>query len=87
MLNNLKQVYLRKEDYKRGLVISNLLVILLPQMAIERRDRGVIHLELKHYARALHDLMAYIELAPRAKDRAKILSQIQSIGQIMAMSN
>ncbi len=87
MLNNLKQIYLRNDDYIRGLTISNLMVILMPRIAIERRDRGLIHLQLKHYARALHDLMAYLELAPKAKDRYEILNQVTSIRQIMSMLN
>jgi regulator of sirC expression with transglutaminase-like and TPR domain len=87
MLNNLKQIYLRNDDYVRGLIMSNLMVILKPRLATERRDRGLIHLQLKHYARALHDLMAYLELAPKAKDRYEILSQVKSIRQIMSMLN
>ncbi len=87
MLNNLKQIYLRNDDYARGLTISNLMVILMPRLATERRDRGLIHLQLKHYARALHDLMAYLELAPKAKDRYEILNQAKSIRQIMSMLN
>ncbi|MBV9259606.1 MAG: tetratricopeptide repeat protein [Ktedonobacteraceae bacterium] len=87
MLNNLKQIYLHNDDYMRGLTISNLMVILMPHVATERRDRGLIHLQLKHYARALHDLMAYLELAPKAKDRYEILNQVKSIRQIMSMLN
>jgi regulator of sirC expression with transglutaminase-like and TPR domain len=87
MLNNLKQIYLRNDDYTHGLTISNLMVILMPRIAIERKDRGLIHLQLKHYARALHDLMAYLELAPKAKDRYEILNQVTSIRQIMSMLN
>ena len=87
MLNNLKQVYLRNDDYVRGLTISNLMVILMPRIASERKDRGLIHLQLKHYARALHDLMAYLELAPKARDRYEILNQVKSIRLIMSMLN
>jgi regulator of sirC expression with transglutaminase-like and TPR domain len=87
MLNNLKQIYLRNDDYAHGLTVSNLMVILMPRVAIERKDRGLIHLQLKHYARALHDLMAYLELAPKAKDRYEILNQVTSIRQIMSMLN
>jgi regulator of sirC expression with transglutaminase-like and TPR domain len=87
MLNNLKQSYLRTDDYTRVLTISNLMVILMPRIASERKDRGLIHLQLKHYARALHDLMAYLELAPKAKDRYEILNQVKSIRQIMSMLN
>jgi len=87
MLNNLKHIYLRDEDYARVLPICDLLILLMPQMAHERRDRGVVHLQLKHYARALHDLTIYLELAPTAKDRTEMQNHIKSIRQIMAMLN
>jgi len=87
MLSNLKRIYLDQEQYERTLVICDFLVMLMPRTAIERRDRGVVHLQLKHYVRALHDLMAYTELAPHASDRYEILHQIKAIRQIIAMMN
>jgi regulator of sirC expression with transglutaminase-like and TPR domain len=59
----------------------------MPRTAFERRDRGVVHLQLKHYTRALHDLMAYTELAPHASDRYEILNQVKALRQIIAMMN
>ena len=87
MLNNLKHIYLNTEDYAHALPICDLLIVLMPQMAHERRDRGIVHLQLKHYARSLHDLSVYLELAPDAKDRSEIQGHIKSIRQIMAMLN
>ncbi len=87
MLNNLKHIYLQAEDYTRALSICNLIILLLPDAAMEQRDRGVIHLQLKHYARALHDLTTYIESAPQAEDHDEILDYIKTIRQIMAMMN
>ncbi len=87
MLNNLKHIYLRNEDYPNALPICDLMILLMPQIAHERRDRGIVHLQLKHYARALHDLMVYLQLAPMAKDRSEIQNQIKSIRQIIATLN
>lgn len=87
VLNNLKKVYLDREQYEKTLAICDFLILLLPQAAIERRDRGVIHLQLKHYSRALRDLTAYIELAPHANDRYEIQNQMKSIRQLIAMMN
>ncbi|MBV9229504.1 MAG: transglutaminase family protein [Chloroflexi bacterium] len=87
MLNNLKRCYLDKEDYERTLVICDLIILLIPHFSGEWRDRGIIHLQLKHYARALHDLTTYLELAPQADDRSEILSHIKTIRQLMAMMN
>jgi regulator of sirC expression with transglutaminase-like and TPR domain len=87
LLNNLKHIYLRAEDYARALVIYDYLVILLPQSAPERRERGAIHFQLKHYARALRDLSTYLELAPHAQDVDETRRQIKTLRQIIAKMN
>jgi regulator of sirC expression with transglutaminase-like and TPR domain len=87
MLNNLKHIYVDKEDYEHGLAICDLIILLLPQAATERRDRGLMHLQLKHYGRALHDLKAYLELAPEAEDRYEIRAHLKTIRETLAMLN
>lgn len=87
MLNNLKHIYLTTEDYQRALPICDHIVLLLPRSPLERRDRGAIHFQLKHYTRALRDLLAYAELAPHASDVDEIRQQIKTLRQIIAMMN
>ncbi len=87
MLNNLKRIYIDKEDYEHALVVCDLIVLLIPQTASERRDRGLIHLQLLHYGRAQHDLKAYLNLAPEAEDRYEIRNHLKTIRQTLAMLN
>ncbi len=87
MLNNLKHIYLTVEDYQRALPICDRIVLLLPRSPLERRDRGAIHFQLKHYTRALRDLSAYAELTPHASDIDEIRRQIKTLRQIIAMMN
>ncbi len=87
MLNNLKHIYMDKEDYEHALAICDLIILLLPQTATERRDRGLMHLQLKHYGRALHDLNSYLELAPKAEDRYEIRTHLKTIREALAMLN
>ncbi len=87
LLNNLKHIYITKEDYERALSICDRLVLLLPRSPLERRDRGAVHFQLKHYARALRDLSTYTELAPHAADTDEIRQQIKTLRQIIAMMN
>jgi regulator of sirC expression with transglutaminase-like and TPR domain len=87
LLNNLKHVYLRADDFARALLICDYLVLLLPQSALERRERGAIHFQLKHYARALQDLSTYVELAPHAADVEETQRQIKTLRQIIAKMN
>ncbi|MBA2679081.1 MAG: tetratricopeptide repeat protein, partial [Ktedonobacteraceae bacterium] len=87
MLNNLKHIYVEKEDYEHALAVCDLIILLLPQAASERRDRGLMHLQLKCYGRALHDLKAYLELAPEAEDREEIRAHLKTIREALAMLN
>ncbi|HCF86738.1 MAG TPA: hypothetical protein DEV72_16250 [Ktedonobacter sp.] len=87
MLNNLKHIYLHSEDFARALRMCNCILLLVPRSPIERRDRGIISLHLKHYGRALRDLTAYTQLAPHAEDLDEIQGQIKNIRQIIAMLN
>jgi regulator of sirC expression with transglutaminase-like and TPR domain len=87
MLNNLKHIYLEQDNYDCALFICDLILLLVPRYAHEWRDRGTLHLQLKHYARAKHDLMRYLELAPRAEDRDEILEHIQAIREMIAKMN
>lgn len=87
MLNNLKLIYIKADDYQRALSICERILLLAPNAPSERRDRGIIHLHLKHYARALRDFSAYVELAPEAEDIHEIRQQIKAIRQIISMLN
>ena len=87
MLQNLKHIYLRNEEYTRVLAVCDRLLLLDPSSAVERRGRGIVHLQLKHYGRALSDLKAYLELAPHTRDRDEILGHIKLIRQMISMMN
>jgi regulator of sirC expression with transglutaminase-like and TPR domain len=87
ILNNLKHIYVQNEDHERTLAICELMVTLMPDHGAERRNRGIAHLHLKHYARALHDFLAYIELSPEATDREEILRYIKIVRQALAQLN
>ena len=87
LLGNLKHIYITQGDYVRALSISDRILILAPHSAIERRDRGALHLHFKNYARALRDLKAYVELAPQANDIKRIRQQIRDIRQMIALMN
>ncbi len=87
MLNNLKHIYIDQEDFERALTICDLILLLMPAEALERRNRGYLHLQLKHYARAKYDLATYLEFRPQAEDRYEIQNYLSAIRQIMALMN
>lgn len=87
LLTNLKHIYLNAEDYSHMLIMCNLILFLLPDLAKEYRDRGIIHYQLQHYGRALRDLRRYVDLDPDAKDRYEILNHIKMIRETIARLN
>lgn len=87
MLVNLKHTYIHRKDFSRALVACDRILLLHPELAIELRDRGVVHFHLRRYARALHDLGTYLELTPEAGDSEEIRQQIKVIRQLLAMMN
>ena len=76
MLNNLRGVYLRQQAYTKAVEVLNLLIEGFPNSAEERRQRGMLNVELRQYQAARADLEAYLRLAPGARDRAAIEEQI-----------
>ena len=87
MLTNLKHIYLHKNDFQRALTVCDRILLLRPQHPGDLRDRGVIAFHLQQYSHALHDLTAYVELAPQAEDLPEVRQQIKIIRQIIAMMN
>lgn len=72
MLRNLKTLYTEREDYARALRCADRLLLLEPDQPVELRDRGLLYLELGHYAGALRDLGRYLESSPPPADAEKI---------------
>jgi regulator of sirC expression with transglutaminase-like and TPR domain len=69
MLRNLKEIHRGAEDWGRLLPVTQRLVILLPEEAVERRDRGLAYAALGCDDAAAIDLAAYLERAADAPDR------------------
>jgi regulator of sirC expression with transglutaminase-like and TPR domain len=66
LLGNLKGAYARRQEFSRVLPVLDLLVALRPDVIEERRDRGLLHYQLKRFDEALEDLRHYAasEAAP-----------------------
>ena len=72
MLRNLKGIYHGRNDYARLLEVQNRLVVLLPDLHEERRDRGLVYAQLECPRAALDDLTAYLENVPDAPEAGEI---------------
>ena len=76
MLNNLKLIYLRKNELIKALSVVERLMVLDPACGEDIRDRGLIYLQLECFKQALEDLEAYLRVAPHAEDALEIRKQV-----------
>ncbi|PUE26507.1 SirB1 family protein [Limnohabitans sp. Jir72] len=79
MLRNLKEVFRAQGDWPRMLAVLERLVVLLPEVWTERRDRGLVHAELGHMQEALHDLQVYLGAEPSAPDQAALKGRLSEL--------
>ncbi len=79
MLRNLKEIHRSAQDWVRLLAVQHRLVILLPQVFEERRDRALALAELGQYSQALDDLLAYLEHRPDADDHAAMTARADEL--------
>jgi len=76
LLNNLKQVYLRREEPGRaGRVVEQMLVV-APDSYGDIRDRGLLFLQESALSQAVEWLTRYLELVPEAPDAERIQNAI-----------
>lgn len=72
MLRNLKEIHRAAQDWPRLLAVQQRLVLLLPQEAAERRDRGLTLEALGHWSAAAEDLAFYLQQQSQAPDAAEL---------------
>ncbi len=87
MLNNLRGIYLASGDFDRALGVLDRLMVLTPEDAGVRRDRGVAQLKLRRFGAAEAELKAYLAMAPEARDGEEVRRQIRQIWKVTAQMN
>ena len=87
LLRNLKAIYLEAMDFDKALGVMNRLVILLPDVPEERRDRGLVFARLECPRAAQEDLSHYAALRPQADDAEQIAAQLAAAAIAAARLN
>jgi regulator of sirC expression with transglutaminase-like and TPR domain len=87
MLQNIKSVYAKKEQWQKAVSVLDLLVNAYPNAPEEVRMRGVVNMHLKRFRAARADLTRYLELAPKAADQEQIREQIRNLDKWSAQWN
>lgn len=81
ILMNLKVIYLKLEDFDKAVATLDKLLILAPSQYQQKRDRGILHYELKNYDLAKQDLEEYLKRHPRASDGPTIQQILDRINR------
>jgi regulator of sirC expression with transglutaminase-like and TPR domain len=76
MLRNLKEIHRSAQDWPRLLAVQQRLVVLLPEVWEERRDRGLVLAELGQRDAAVADLKAYLLHRPDAEDAPALAARL-----------
>lgn len=79
MLSNLKRIYVRRQDYGRAVLASERIVLLQPDAATERRDRGLLYRRTGRRTDAITDLRSYLIDRPGAIDAPRIRRVLQEL--------
>lgn len=78
MLRNLKAIHQTARDLPRLLAVQERLVVLLPDDALERRDRALVHADLGRLDLAADDLAAYLAARPDAEDASALRRRLDA---------
>lgn len=79
LLRNLKEIHRSAEDWPRALAVQQRLIVLLPGVAEEQRDRGLLWAALGRPGDAVADLQAYVDARPQAEDAQAIGDRLREL--------
>jgi len=72
IIQQLKHVFVLKNDALRALRAVELLTVLFPDSAELTRDRGILYCEMEYFSKAMEDLRSYLKRCPKADDIKEI---------------
>jgi regulator of sirC expression with transglutaminase-like and TPR domain len=87
MLNNLRQIYLTRQDGRKGLAVLDMLLAISPGSPDWLRERALLRLNLDQYVGAAQDLGKYLKLAPEAADAQAVRETFDMVRRMVARMN
>lgn len=87
ILNNLKGIYWRREEWARVVAMIDRLLVLDPGAGSQWRDRGMALAQLGEYRRGLADWERYLTDFPNAPDGEKVRGQLRRVRRKLAELN
>ena len=87
MLRNLKGIYSHHKEWLRALTATDRIINVMPDLAEEYRDRGIIYHNLECFRAALFDLQAYLKMLPVADDADTVRQRVVELQAVAARMN
>jgi regulator of sirC expression with transglutaminase-like and TPR domain len=87
MLNNLRNIYLHQEDWRRALLVLERLRMLQPDLPDLLRDLGMIYERKGSLQRAIHYYEQYLSRAPQASDADTVLTHLRGVARNLSRLN
>ena len=87
MLRNLKGIYSHHQQWLKALAATDRIISVMPALAEEYRDRGMIYLNLECFRAALFDLQAYIKMLPVAADADSVRQKVVELQRVASRLN
>lgn len=87
MLRNLKGIYSHHREWLKALTATDRIISVIPDAAVEYRDRGMIYLNLECFRAALFDLQAYLKMLPVARDADTVHQKVVELQAVAARLN
>jgi regulator of sirC expression with transglutaminase-like and TPR domain len=87
MLNNLRNIYLQRQEWEHALKVIEHTSLLQPDMVELVRDRAIIYHQEGKLRQAVQNYERYLKLAPDAPDAPAIQTHLRAAGQRLARLN
>ncbi|HET6178550.1 MAG TPA: transglutaminase-like domain-containing protein [Candidatus Sulfotelmatobacter sp.] len=87
MLNNLKTVYLSTRNFRKALLIADLILVIYPRSSEDLKQRALLRYSMGLHRLAAEDLEEYLKMAPEASDADEIRQMSLSIRRMLALMN
>ena len=87
MLGNLRRIHAGRGEFARAVQWIDMDIALRPESPQNYRERGMIHIQMEEFGKAVADLERYVRAVPGSPDLSQVREQIQLIRKLLSHLN
>jgi len=87
MLNNLRRIHAGRGEFARAVRWIDMDLSLRPDNPHSYRERGMLHVQMEEFGKAMMDLERYVRMAPGSPDLPQVHEQIHLIRKLLSHLN